>query len=136
MKAEITGKERTQIKNNIRKHREYDSARFGEQIQADEELRTLTYEEYLEIYIEQEGKCFYTGLPMVIGKKQMNSASLDRMDSSQPHTKWNCVLCALEVNFSKNNFDMDEYLKYRYDNGYPLSDGMRAYVEALRATVH
>lgn len=66
---------------------------------------------------KQEGKCFYTGVKMAYtsAKKIPWQASIDRMDSSKGYTPENSILCCQSVNYMKNDYDFDVFLKFLED---------------------
>ena len=63
-------------------------------------------------FARQQGRCFYTGIPMVLGgrRKHPRKPSLDRIDSTRAYTPDNCVLCLCAVNFMKNDYTLDEFM--------------------------
>lgn len=62
-----------------------------------EVMFTLTMEELEQIYIDQEGKCFWMS-PITNSKWKM---SIDRLDQRFGYHKWNIVSCCLEFNVRK-----------------------------------
>ncbi len=62
----------------------------------------LTTEYLLNIWNEQDGKCYYTGEPMIFGARQgkaiPNSASLDRLIPELGYVKGNVVWCTFFCN--------------------------------------
>lgn len=70
----------------------------------------IDYKFLIELYDKQEGKCAYSGLPILPIKQEKvyNTLSIDRQDSSKYYTKDNIVLCVLCLNYLKSNFDMEE----------------------------
>jgi hypothetical protein len=73
----------------------------------------VTAELILKMWEKQDGKCFYTGLPMEVkaGKGKNNPAafSIDRIDSSKGYTRDNVVLCRWDVNRAKNNYTLEHF---------------------------
>ena len=74
----------------------------------------ITFEELQAIWEQQNGKCYYTGIPMNFTyslslPKQM---SLDRKDSSKGYTKENCVLCCQFINYAKHDYKMEDFLAF------------------------
>ena len=67
-----------------------------------------------EIYDKQNGLCFYSGIKMEIAVKgytdNMNTLSVDRIDSDTGYIKGNIVLCCDFVNTMKMKFTTTEFL--------------------------
>lgn len=75
----------------------------------------------LNLWQKQEGKCFYTGVEMELGKHKekkdfynanFNVISIDRFDSSKGYTKDNTILCCWGVNKMKQEMSYEELLKW------------------------
>lgn len=66
--------------------------------------------DYLKkIYKEQDGKCFYTNIPMIInGNRSYNTLSIDRIDSDKGYIKGNIVFCLLCINTFKSNHSIND----------------------------
>jgi hypothetical protein len=65
----------------------------------------------IDLYLDQEGKCFYTGylLRCATGEGWSGeSASVDRIIPEKGYTKGNVVLCTRRVNTMKNDMTLDE----------------------------
>lgn len=61
------------------------------------------------LWSKQEGRCFYTGLPMLTDAKgSPYSVSVDRRDSSVGYVEGNVVLCLMAINFMKNDWSEGE----------------------------
>lgn len=65
----------------------------------------------LELFEEQGGKCFYSGLDMVAGD-DFKAPSVDRIDSAGFYMKDNIVLCCRALNLAKNKYGVDEFIKF------------------------
>lgn len=88
--------------------------RYWAKIKRDAKKRNISFdilpEEAWEIYLEQDGKCYFSGIKIFIqnnvarsGKKTYEfTASLDRLDSSKGYSKDNCVWVHKNVNVMKN----------------------------------
>ena len=61
-------------------------------------IHTLTFEELLNIYLYQNGRCKYSNFPMNLNGEYM--MSLERIDTQIGYTKENCCLICLEFNTS------------------------------------
>lgn len=77
----------------------------------------LTEEFVKGLWYKQEGKCYYSGIPMTIEEVGRHSVSLDRQDSSKGYTKDNVVLCSHAVNTMKSDLSIDEF-KHIINNLY------------------
>jgi len=75
---------------------------------------SISKEELIELYEEQNGCCAITGLPFYNVKeyKFPFKMSLDRIDNSKGHTKDNCQLVLLSIQFGKNEYSNEEVKKY------------------------
>lgn len=68
--------------------------------------------EFIEqLWVEQEGKCFYTGIEMKHSafKKDPFQVSIDRVDSKKDYTEDNTVLCCQSINYAKNSYKVVEF---------------------------
>lgn len=64
---------------------------------------TLTVSYLLKLWKKQNGRCFYSGVPMLYtGEGALESVSIDRVDSGKGYTADNVVLCCAYVNRMKN----------------------------------
>ena len=57
----------------------------------------------VDLWEKQQGKCAITDLPMVHKFNQLNSVSIDRIDSSKGHVRGNIQLICQAVNLMKNS---------------------------------
>jgi hypothetical protein len=76
--------------------------------------------EYLEqLWQEQNGKCAFTGMPLVLRKHgrydgrndSIKTASLDRIDSSKGYVKGNVQFVSAALNMAKQDMDDDTFRK-------------------------
>ena len=82
----------------------------------------LTVEFIHDLWIMQEGKCWYTGIPMIFPipqkrntKSQNNpiyTASLDRIDSSKDYTTDNVVICTMTANLAKSDLSEEQFMEW------------------------
>lgn len=74
---------------------------------------TLTLEDLLGQYSKQEGLCYYSGRVMELALKTdtVNSLSIDRIDSRIGYNRDNIVLCCSIVNFMKQEYPVELFLK-------------------------
>lgn len=70
------------------------------------------FRDYLiELWYKQNGKCYYTGVDMVLkdySKNIDNAMTIDRIDSTKGYTKDNVRLCCSIINKIKQNLSIDE----------------------------
>lgn len=68
--------------------------------------------EYLQsVYESQEGLCAYTKLPLLAIGNQLNTMSLDRVDSSKDYTSDNIQLVCVAINKMKLNYTEDQFIQ-------------------------
>jgi len=96
--GEISGKMLTQIKNSAK-------------------IRNIEYKisnDYLwKLYLGQDKKCLFTGLELVHSNdKKINTASLDRLDSSIGYIEGNIAWVHKHINIMKNQLNTEEFLNY------------------------
>lgn len=74
-------------------------------------FHTLTIQELINLYNNQNGKCFYTGrqLELALSKDNKNALSIDRMNSSKGYTIDNVVLCCSIVNVMKMDSSLEDF---------------------------
>jgi CRISPR/Cas system Type II protein with McrA/HNH and RuvC-like nuclease domain len=74
----------------------------------------ITREWIQEQFDRQNGRCFYTGIKMIITKENryLFKPSMERIDCSKPYTRDNCVLVCLGSNLGRNDIELSEYLKF------------------------
>lgn len=77
----------------------------------------INYQQFLQIYDEQQGTCWYTGLPLTL-----ENASLERIDCSKGHSYDNCVLVEARLNFSRGNKNIVDFCIYLYYLGLLVED--------------
>lgn len=74
----------------------------------------ITPEYLMELYTNQNGLCYYSGMKMEIAIKgninNYNTLSIDRIDSSKGYVKGNIVLCCDCVNTMKMKLTTNEFL--------------------------
>lgn len=81
----------------------------------------ITIEYIWDLFIKQERKCCFTGLPLFFGKnhKSEKTASLDRIDSSKGYIEGNVQWCHKWVNILKKNMPEPHFfaiIKAIYEN--------------------
>lgn len=74
------------------------------------------FRDYLiELWNKQNGKCFYSGVDMILkgyGKNINNAMTIDRVDSSRGYVKGNVVLCCSIINKMKQNLTIEELINW------------------------
>jgi hypothetical protein len=79
------------------------------------ESSDVTAEFLSELWNKQDGKCFYSGVEMVLPKfgaaRSPNLASLDRQDSSRGYTQNNVVWCGWGCNRAKSNMTEEQFVQ-------------------------
>lgn len=83
----------------------------------------ITFLDLINMYKEQDGKCFYSGIELFLpygdnisgefgtaaGSMNPNTISFDRYDSGIAYTKDNIRLCTYQVNVAKNAFTAEQF---------------------------
>ena len=116
------------IKSRIKDYRKYDQKRFGTC------KDSITYEEYLELVIEQEGKCYWTGREMqIMGDSKLENVSLDRLHCHLPHTKDNCILCQRALNLGRNDSSIRDWVLW-LESMNILSPALQQELDTIRTT--
>jgi hypothetical protein len=71
---------------------------------------SITIEYAWELYQNQEGKCYYTKLPIELNTRSHSmTASIDRVDSSMGYIEGNVVWVHKDVNIMKNSFSYEYF---------------------------
>jgi hypothetical protein len=70
----------------------------------------IDWEYLFDIWVEQDGKCAYSGVPLSIEANHPFTISLDRKDSSVGYQKGNLQLLAWSVNKMKQDLPEDLFL--------------------------
>ena len=73
---------------------------------------TITRNDLIEIWKEQEGKCNYSGLEMTTEPSKMTTVSVERINSNIGYTRSNTVLVCNYVNRMKSDLTLDEFFKF------------------------
>lgn len=77
---------------------------------------TLTFKDLLDQWEKQNGKCFYTGLPLKIKVEtyfdNKEVLSIDRVEPDKGYSRENVVLCCDCINTMKSNMTMEQFKKY------------------------
>ena len=74
----------------------------------------LTVDYLIKLWNSQNGLCFYSGQPMILGgtaETLQHNASLDRVDPELGYTQGNLVWCTYKVNSMKGQLDFDQFIE-------------------------
>jgi len=71
----------------------------------------LSLTDFKRMWEQQNGLCWYSGIPMTTTVKDPNKVSIDRVDSSKGYTLENTVLCTKRVNLMKREMSVEEFHK-------------------------
>jgi len=71
----------------------------------------LTLEDVQALFEKQQGRCAYSGRSMTTEVGSQDKLSIDRIDSTQPYTKDNIVLCTKRVNLMKGDLPVEQFLQ-------------------------
>lgn len=72
---------------------------------------TLTPVKLLDIWLTQNGRCYYSGLPMNFTTKHPHLVSVERLDNSLGYVDGNVVLACWCVNRARNILTKDQLLE-------------------------
>ena len=61
-------------------------------------------------YIKQNGRCWYTGMPLLKGK--MGGISIERLNSSEDYIPENICLCFTDINTMKSDIALKEFKEF------------------------
>lgn len=81
--------------------------------------------EYIwNLFLQQNGKCKLSNIELSLGKSNYDdrNASLDRIDSSKGYIEGNVQWIHKDINFMKNSFSQDVFLRYIkliHENNFP-----------------
>lgn len=88
----------------------------------------LVPQNLIDLWAKQDGKCAYTGLPLVPTANQFNTVSLDRVDSSKGYIVGNIQLLCTAINRMKLDYDEKVFIQFCHlvsqhnkDKEYPIS---------------
>lgn len=72
---------------------------------------TITKEDVINQYENQQGKCYYSGRVLSYKTKDENVMSIDRINPKIGYTKENIVICCWRINRMKLNYGVKDFLK-------------------------
>lgn len=72
---------------------------------------SLKLEDAFEKFENQNGKCYYSGLELIVdyGNDGPRELSFERLDSNMGYTKENVVLSCKMLNLAKNKYSLEEF---------------------------
>lgn len=73
---------------------------------------TITRQDLIDLWLSQDGLCYYSDLPMEIKPAESTSVSVERLDSNVGYTRENTVLCCNAINRMKSDFTVDEFIHF------------------------
>jgi hypothetical protein len=71
----------------------------------------ITVEHLHDVWQRQEGLCAYTKLPLSSEAHQLNTVSLDRIDSDKDYTAENIQLVCVPINRMKLDYSEDQFIQ-------------------------
>jgi hypothetical protein len=102
------------LKNDLKVYLRNVTSRIGRKSK-DKNIPFDLEKEYLyNLFLAQNGKCYFTGLNMVhnIGCHQYDSISVDRLDAHKGYIKDNIVLSLFAINSFKGMMNESEFKKF------------------------
>lgn len=87
-----------------------------------------------DLYTQQQGKCYYTGLEMKLKCETTRDPlmlSCDRLDSSKGYTRGNAVLCCYGINMLKG-MHSEEILYKSLEDFYKGATALGKYTKGER----
>lgn len=95
-----------------------------------QQLFELTVSDVVNFWNTQQAVCAYSGRLMTLKAGQLNTVSIERIDSNVGYTLENTILVCQAINRMKSNFEFDEFYdlcrdvaKYLGGNKFNLSVG-------------
>jgi len=82
----------------------------------------LTNADIIECWSTQLGVCAYSGRQMTLEAGQLNTVSIERIDSAVGYTPKNTILVCQAINRMKSNFDFEEFYNLCKDVAVFLGD--------------
>jgi hypothetical protein len=83
---------------------------------------SLTIKDIADCWNEQQEICAYSGRKMTLFPSQLNTVSIERINSSVGYTKDNTILVCHAVNRMKSNFEFDDFYNFCKDVAIFLGD--------------
>ncbi len=77
-------------------------------LRSNDKVFSISFKELEEIYKNQNGRCWYTGIPLEKGK--MGGISMDRFNNEVGYTAENVRLCFADINRMKSNINYQKFI--------------------------
>lgn len=111
---DLTKTQLAAIVSILNNHRAYDAKKGHDPDQ------TLTIQQWLEAWNDQEGRCAWTNMPMTVPDRQpagskvhkLNQASADRVLLDRGHDINNIILVTTTANLGRNDIPYTDYWDY------------------------
>ena len=72
---------------------------------------TITFDDIVKCWNAQQQTCAYTGRLMTLQASQLNTVSIERIDSKIGYTPENTILVCQAINRMKSNFEFEDFYK-------------------------
>ena len=73
---------------------------------------TVTAKQIVDQFKAQDGKCFFSGVPMAIEANKLETVSVDRLNPDLPYEPTNVVLCCHIVNLMKQQLQVKDFIDW------------------------
>jgi hypothetical protein len=70
---------------------------------------SLSVQDVIDFWNKQQGVCAYSGRDMTLLSSQLNTVSIERIDSSIGYTKENTILVCQAINRMKSDFGFEDF---------------------------
>ena len=70
---------------------------------------SISLKDLKDLWLKQDGKCYYSHRGLTFTSKDPNKISLDRLDSSRGYYPDNIVFCTVQVNLMKKNYEIENF---------------------------
>lgn len=89
-------------------------------------LCDMTEQDLLDLYDEQNGKCYWLGVDLVPSEihRYPSKTSPDRLDRSKGYTKDNVVLTCVFANVGRNSCNINVFIDYMKQNMFVFGNGV------------
>lgn len=74
-----------------------------------QQIFALTVDDIVACWKKQDGVCVYSGRKMTLYAGQLNTVSIERIDSNEGYTSENTVLVCQAINRMKSDFELDDF---------------------------
>lgn len=91
----------------------------------------ITIEDLDDIWKEQSGRCFYTNRKLSLEKNQIDTVSIERINSELGYELGNVVFVSKTVNMMKKNYLLAEFINVCRDVSKHMEDDRESFNEAV-----